>query len=128
MAKSKLTLKDIKKATGVGGFVVRTIVFHDCNGQVVEGEIKIKILSNDEIIEAPKQFGNLSEVTIDQYHRSIISVAVHDPDETLMFENAADVNILPQEVVAAMYAQVDETLDISGKRRASLMTTNSGAS
>jgi hypothetical protein len=114
---AKLTLKAVKKATGVGTFVEKTIKFNDVNGKEFEGEILIKVLSHDERIRAADHWKleNKKDVTLDQMTKAIVYEAVHTSKDERFFPDIESTGSVSSEVIDSMYLAVEEALDLTGK-------------
>ena len=127
---AKLTLKAAKKAIGVGSFVEKTIKFRDSGGNEFEGEILVKIISHDDIVNATDVFDlkSKNEMTLDQLKRALVFRTAYEDEKTPFFPSVADIGTISTELLNAMYDAADEVLDFSGKNWISAKTKNSGVS
>lgn len=127
---AKLSLKATQKALGIGTFVEKTIKYRGKDGEEFEGEIQIKIVDNDTIINATDAWEgvNRDEITFDQLHRAHIYHTVYEDEKNKFFKSIEDTGKVSSEIVDAMFRAADEVLDFSGKNWISRRLTNSGAS
>lgn len=127
---AKLSLKATQKALGIGTFVEKTIKYRGKDGEELEGEIQIKIVDNDTLINATDAWEdvNRAEITFDQLHRAYIYHTVYEDEKNKFFKSIEDTGKVSSEIVDAMFRAADEVLDFSGKNWISRQVMNSGAS
>lgn len=125
---TKLTLAGTRAVLGIGSFVQKTIEFCDKEGNEYSGQIQIKILSHDEIKDAPNVWGveDKKQLTIDQFQKAQIYHAVYSTPEEKFFSEINETGTLSTEVIEAMYKAVDEVLDLGGKNRILVKKKSSG--
>ncbi|MEM9994573.1 MAG: hypothetical protein AAGE79_10630 [Acinetobacter pittii] len=125
---TKLTLAGTRAVLGIGSFVLKTIEFCDKEGNEYSGQIQIKILSHDEIKDAPNVWGveDKKQLTIDQFQKAQIYHAVYSTPEEKFFSEINETGTLSTEVIEAMYKAVDEVLDLGGKNRILVKKKSSG--
>ncbi len=125
---TKLTLAGTRAVLGIGSFVQKTIEFCDKEGNEYSGQIQIRILSHDEIKDAPNVWGveDKKQLTIDQFQKAQIFHAVYSTPEEKFFSEINETGTLSTEVIEAMYKAVDEVLDLGGKNRILVKKKSSG--
>ncbi|MCU4310331.1 hypothetical protein KTH02_16045 [Acinetobacter radioresistens] len=114
---AKLTLTATKQVIGVGSFVEKTIQFRDKDGAEVSGEVLIKIVSHDELVNASDvwKLKNKQDLTLDQLKKALVFLVIHEDENTKFFPKLSETGTVSTEVIEAMYAAADEVLDFAGK-------------
>ncbi len=124
----KLSFKTVQKTAGVGSFIPKQVKFHDADGVQHEGEVLIKFLSHDEVVNIYSSFGkDIKDVTIGDYHKAVVHHAVYEDTDKPFFATFDEAGQVSGDFVDALYAVVDEVLDLSGKRKSLKVEKNSGA-
>lgn len=126
---AKLTLTATKQVIGVGSFVEKTIKFRDKDGAEVSGEVLIKIVSHDELVNASDvwKLKNKQDLTLDQLKKALVFLVIHEDENTKFFPKLSETGTVSTEVIEAMYAAADEVLDFAGKNWIYKMKMNSSA-
>lgn len=123
---AKLTLITTQKSTGLGGFVEKTVKFRDKDGNEVEGEVLIKIVSHDEVVSAWKVWDvPYEKLTVDQQVKARVYHFVYEDEKTKFLKSLDDIKLLTSEVLFALHKAADEVLDFSGKKWLSNQKTSS---
>jgi hypothetical protein len=127
---AKLTFEATKSAIGVGTFVEKTIKFRDKNGEEFSGEILVKIVSHDGVVNASDvwKLKNKQEITLDQLKKALVFQIIHEDEKTKFFPKIEDTGSVSTEVIEAMYSAADEVLDFAGKNWISKAKMSSTAS
>lgn len=114
---AKFTLKAALTAAGVGTFVEKTIKFRDAEGQEFEGEVLIKIISHDDVVNATDIFKvkNKQDITLDQLRKALVYQTVYEDEEKRFFPKISDTGTVSTEILNAMYDIADEVINFSGK-------------
>lgn len=126
---SKFTLKEAAKAVGIGSFVEKTIIFRGVGGEDQSGEIKIKVLTSEEVSKVTDvlKLKKDEKYTLAQYRDAMLFAAVYDTDEKPFFANLKDTGIANDEIKAEMYKVADEVINFTGKYWISMKKQNSSA-
>ena len=114
---AKFTLDAVRAAAGVGSFVEKTIKFRDSFGRECEGEVLIKIISHDDVVNATDIFKvkNKQDITLDQLRKALVYQTVYEDEENRFFPKISDTGTVSTEILNAMYDIADEVIDFSGK-------------
>lgn len=124
----KLSLDILKDQTGVGECVEKTIYFANKSGETVSGQVFIKILSRDEVVNAPKIYANKKELTIDQHVKALVYASAYSDENTRLFAKIEETGKIPNHVLEAIYNASDEVNNFKGKPLKLKQKTNSSAS
>lgn len=129
---NKLSLKKLKKAVNLGGFVEKTISFIGLDGEEFSGEILVRQVSYGETLDIYKLFGYKKGhvMTHDEFVRGYVFQSVYEPDtEKPFFANVAEVSEIPADLLKELYIKSDEVNNFSGNHpKTILKEKNSGAS
>ena len=127
---AKFTLEAALKAVGVGSFAQKTIKFRDASGEEFKGELLIKIISHDDVVNATDIFKlkNKQDITLDQLRKALVFQTVYEDEEKRFFPKISDIGSISTEILNAMYDAADEVIDFSGKNWISAKTKKDGAS
>ena len=114
---AKFTLKAALTAAGVGTFVEKEIKFRDAEGREFKGEVLIKIISHDDVVNATDIFKvkNKQDITLDQLRKALVYQTVYEDEESRFFPKISDTGTVSTEILNAMYDIADEVIDFSGK-------------
>ena len=125
---AKFTLEAALKAVGVGSFAQKTIKFRDASGEEFKGELLIKIISHDDVVNATDIFKlkNKQDITLDQLRKALVFQTVYEDEEKRFFPKISDIGSISTEILNAMYDAADEVIDFSGKNWISAKTKKDG--
>lgn len=125
----KLSFKTVQKTAGVGSLIPKEVKFHDAEGAQHEGEVLIKFLSHDEVVGIYTSLGkDIEEVKLSDYRKAVVLHAVYEDDDKPFFATFDEAGQVSSDFIDALYAVVDEVLDLSGKRKKSTAEKSSGVS
>lgn len=126
---ARLSLEKAIAAAGVGTFVEKEIEFRDAEGNEYKGEILVKIISHDDIVNATDVFKlkDKKEYTLDQLRKALVYQTIYEDEEKRFFPKISDTGTVPTEILNAMYDVADKVLDFSGKNWISTMKKKDGA-
>ncbi|WP_288497550.1 hypothetical protein [uncultured Acinetobacter sp.] len=124
---ARITLKDAVQAIGIGKFVEKTIKFHDSFGNEVKGEILIKVVSHDDIVNSTDVLGiDFNKMTVDQLNKARLLEVVYSDEDNKFFSDIKSTGTISTEALQAIYDAADEVLDFSGKLRKLAKNKSSG--
>ena len=114
---AKFTLEAAKSTDGVGEFIEKTIKFRGADGREHDGEILIKIISHDDVVNATDIFNvkNKHDLTLDQLRKALVYQTVYEDEEKRFFPKITDTGTVSTEILNAMYDCADEVIDFAGK-------------
>lgn len=125
---AKFTLEAVRTAVGVGTFVEKTIKFRDSFDRECEGEVLVKIISHDDIVNATDIFKvkNKQDLTLDQLRKALVYQTIYEDEEKKFFPKISDTGTVSTEILNAMYDIADEVIDFSGKNWISVKKKKDG--